>query len=154
MSETENDPIWGRGTVYPDDCDHMGHMNVAAYVRKFDEATWALWSGVGMTAKRMLGDGVGLAALESKFTYHKELFPGDSFVVRSRILARSAKTARFHHRLYRLEEADGGLIETLASTCTYTVACLDRDAHRARPWPEDVAARADAVLTPLAEDAA
>ena len=27
-----------RGAVYPYECDHMGHMNVSHYVRKFDEA--------------------------------------------------------------------------------------------------------------------
>ena len=29
-----------RGTVYPWQCDHMGHMNVMWYVGKFDEASW------------------------------------------------------------------------------------------------------------------
>jgi acyl-CoA thioester hydrolase len=33
-----------RGTVYPWQCDHMGHMNVMWYVAKFDEASWQLLS--------------------------------------------------------------------------------------------------------------
>lgn len=154
MSDYEADAVTGRGTVYPDDCDHMGHMNVATYVRKFDEATWAMWAGVGMTSRRMLDGGIGLAAMESTVTYQKELFPGDSFVVRSRILERGRRVAKFHHRLYRLEETEDGLKEMLASTCTYLVACLDREAHKATSWPEDIAARIDKVLAPIAEDAA
>jgi acyl-CoA thioester hydrolase len=39
-----------RGTVMPWHCDHMGHMNVMWYVGKFDEATWNLFSEMGVTA--------------------------------------------------------------------------------------------------------
>jgi len=28
------------GTVYPWQCDHVGHMNIMWYVGKFDEANW------------------------------------------------------------------------------------------------------------------
>jgi acyl-CoA thioester hydrolase len=31
-----------RGTVYPWQCDHVGHMNIMWYVGKFDEANWEL----------------------------------------------------------------------------------------------------------------
>ena len=37
-----------RGCVYPKDCDHMDHLNVAGYVQKFDQATWDLFAEVGM----------------------------------------------------------------------------------------------------------
>jgi acyl-CoA thioester hydrolase len=33
------DELTYRGTVYPWQCDHIGHMNVMWYVGKFDEAT-------------------------------------------------------------------------------------------------------------------
>jgi acyl-CoA thioester hydrolase len=153
MTDFSSDEITGRSTVYPDDCDHMGHMNVATYVRKFDEATWALWSGVGMTAAGMLRDQTGIAALESNLTYHKELFPGDSFAVRSRFVWLRAKTAQFHHRLYVLSDDGHGLTETLAATCTYTVACLDREAHKARSFPDAVAARIEPRLKPIDDGA-
>lgn len=146
MSAYQADTERGRGTVYPGDCDHMGHMNVASYVRKFDEATWALWSSVGMTVGRMNHDQIGIAALESQITYTKELFPGDNFIVRSRFVWVKPKTARFHHRLYVLQDNGSTLNEVQASTCTYTVACLDRHAHMAQPWPEDVHARILPVL--------
>ena len=42
-------PITYRGTVYPWQCDHMGHMNVMWYVGKFDEATWHLLALLGLT---------------------------------------------------------------------------------------------------------
>ena len=37
------------GTVYPWQCDHVGHMNVMWYVRKFDEATWNFFHQLGLT---------------------------------------------------------------------------------------------------------
>lgn len=45
MSETY------RGIVYPNQLDHMGHMNVQWYAVKFDEATWQLFTIVGLTSK-------------------------------------------------------------------------------------------------------
>lgn len=146
-----SDEITGRSTVYPDDCDHMGHMNVAAYTRKFDEATWAFWGSVGFSYDYMLAEGCGLAAMESRLTYHKELFPGESFVTRSRFVWIKPKVAQFHHRLYALKHGDAGMVEIKAATCTYTVACLDRAAHRARPFPEAIANRIQALLKPLPE---
>ena len=42
-----------RGTVYPWQCDHMGHMNVMWYVGKFDEATWQILSTLGLSRTRL-----------------------------------------------------------------------------------------------------
>ena len=43
-----------RGTIYPWQCDHMGHMNVMWYVGKFDEATWQFFSMLGLTPAWLL----------------------------------------------------------------------------------------------------
>ena len=51
-----------RGTVYPWQCDHMNHMNVMWYVGKFDEATWNLFSMLGMSAAWLREHGRGMAA--------------------------------------------------------------------------------------------
>ncbi|MEH2613484.1 thioesterase family protein [Bradyrhizobium sp. AZCC 1693] len=37
-----------RGTVYPWQCDHVGHMNIMWHVGKFDEANWNLFARVHM----------------------------------------------------------------------------------------------------------
>ena len=41
-------PTTHRDCVYPKDCDHMDHLNVAGYVEKFVQATWDLFAEVGM----------------------------------------------------------------------------------------------------------
>lgn len=43
-----------RGTVYPWQCDHMGHMNVMWYAGKFDEATWQLHAGAVVSVRSAL----------------------------------------------------------------------------------------------------
>ena len=52
-----NPVITYRGTVYPWHCDHVGHMNVMWYVGKFDEATWQLFSHLGLTNSRFQNEG-------------------------------------------------------------------------------------------------
>ena len=52
-----------RGVVYPNQIDHMDHMNVQWYTSKFDEATWHLVSAVGITNKYMHDNKRGMAAL-------------------------------------------------------------------------------------------
>lgn len=123
-----------RGTCFPADCDHMGHMNVAAYVKKFDEATWVLWDAVGFSAKRMLADARGLAALKSEVDYHHEVFPGQSLSVSSRIVEVGAKTARFRHVME--VSTDDGPAE--AAVCSYLVCCFDRDGRKGVEWPDDM----------------
>lgn len=129
-----------RGTCYPADCDHMGHMNVAAYVKKFDEATWFLWDAVGLSAHRMEESRHGLAALESAVQYEREVFPGQSLTVRSRILEVGAKTARFRHAMSVSRPAGG----VRAATCAYLVCYLDRAGRKGAPWPDDLRASLDA----------
>ena len=75
-----------RGAVYPSQCDHMGHMNVAWYVSKFDEATWQLFAAIGLTRTRLREDGRGMAGVEQHIEYKRELFAGDVVTVTSAIL--------------------------------------------------------------------
>jgi hypothetical protein len=55
-----------RGMVYPWHCDHMGHMNVMWYVGKFDEATWQLFSSIGITAEYLRAGDRGMVAVDQR----------------------------------------------------------------------------------------
>ena len=72
-----NPVITYRGTVYPWHCDHVGHMNVMWYVGKFDEATWQLFSHLGLNNSRFQNEGAGMAAVEQNLQYKRELRAGD-----------------------------------------------------------------------------
>ena len=52
--------ITHRGCVYPKDCDHMDHLNVAGYVEKFVQATWDLFAEVGMYRRSLNENNLGV----------------------------------------------------------------------------------------------
>src|SRR3974377_2448771 len=84
-----------RGAIYPWHCDHMGHMNVMWYVGKFDEATWNLFSGLGITPAFLREKHRAMAAVQQNITYKRELLSGDVVAVRSGILEMREKVAKF-----------------------------------------------------------
>src|SRR5262252_6365260 len=88
-----------RGAVYPTECDHMGHMNVAFYVAKFDQATWQLFAAMGLTPSRLRAEKLGMAGVEQHIEYKRELFAGDVVTVTSRILEVREKAMRFAHEM-------------------------------------------------------
>jgi acyl-CoA thioester hydrolase len=129
-----------RGAVYLRECDHMGHMNVAFYVAKFDEASWQLFAALGMTRERFEADGSGMAGLEQHIEYKRELHPGDVVTVRSAVLEVRDKVIRFRHEM--TNDATG----ELAARMLVVAAHLDTAARKARPFPDDVRAKARAMI--------
>jgi len=129
-----------RGIVYPWHCDHMGHMNVMWYTGKFDEATWALFSALGVTPSYMREQSRGMVAVEQKIAYQRELLAGDLVLVRSRLLEVREKVIRFQHEMIKVETGE------LAATSDLTGVHIDRTTRRACALPADVIARAGEFL--------
>jgi acyl-CoA thioester hydrolase len=124
-----------RGTVYPWHCDHMGHMNVMWYVGKFDEATWQLFATMGLTGARLRQDGLGLAAVEQRIEYKRELVAGDLLTVYSYVQEVREKAVVFVH------EMTNQATQELAARTTLVGVCIDATTRRARPLPDDVRER-------------
>lgn len=125
-----------RGTVYPWQCDHMGHMNVMWYVGKFDEASWQMLSTLGLTRSRFSEEGSGMAAVEQHINYKRELHAGDIVTVRSAVLEVREKSIRFTHEMTNDETGQ------VAATTVVVGVHLDATARTARPLPPAVRARA------------
>jgi acyl-CoA thioester hydrolase len=125
-----------RGTVYPRHLDHMGHMNVQYYVAKFDEAVWHLFDRIGVTTDYIREHDRGMAAVQMNIRYLKELGAGDLVSVRSGVLRVGGRSIELVQEM-RLGEAGN-----LAAVEKITAVHLDREARRAVPFPEDIAARA------------
>src|SRR4029453_4494517 len=89
-----------RGAVYPWHCDHMGHMNVMWYVGKFDEATWQFFASLGLSPRWLRENTRGMAALEQRIAYRRELHAGDVVVVRTGVLEVRDKVIRFAHQMH------------------------------------------------------
>jgi acyl-CoA thioester hydrolase len=138
-------PVTYRGAVYPWHCDHIGHMNVMWYVGKFDEATWNFVAMLGFGATRMRAEEKGWAAVQQNISYRRELLAGDTVIVRTRLVEVRDKVIRFVHEMVHDESGE------VAAICDLTAVHVDRRQRRSTPLPEDVMARARAMLAPVAQ---
>jgi acyl-CoA thioester hydrolase len=84
----------------------MGHMNVMWYVAKFDEASWQLLSWLALTRARFARDGAGMAAVEQRIEYKRELRAGDVVTIRSTVLEVKDKAIRIRHEMTNDETGD------------------------------------------------
>jgi acyl-CoA thioester hydrolase len=131
-----------RGVIYPWQCDHVGHMNVMWYVGKFDEATWHLFTAIGLTPAFLRDAHRGMAAVQQNITYKKELLAGDVIEITSRVISIRDKVIVFTHEM---RDAATGEVSAL---CELTAVHLDRQARKSAPFPQEVRAKAEAMIAP------
>ena len=129
-----------RGTVYPWQCDHMNHMNVMWYVGKFDEATWNFFSHLGLTPSFLRSQQRGMAAVEQRIAYLRELHAGDSLLVRSGALEVKDKTLRFVQEMRNVETGE------LAAVTVLVAVHIDTLQRKSCALPAQVAQAARASL--------
>jgi acyl-CoA thioester hydrolase len=129
-----------RGVVYPWHCDHMGHMNVMWYVGKFDEATWNLFSAMGVTAAFLRERKRGMAAVQQNITYRRELHAGDTVQVHSAFIEVRDKVARFVHEMRNGETGE------IAAYCMLTGVHIDTEQRRSCPFPQEILARGKSLV--------
>jgi acyl-CoA thioester hydrolase len=110
----------------------MGHMNVMSYVGKFDEASWQLLSGLGLTGSRFRKEGLGMAAVEQRIHYTRELLPGDAVTIHSSVLEVNEKSIRILHEMTHDDTGE------VAATTVIVGVHIDATTRRARPLPADV----------------
>jgi acyl-CoA thioester hydrolase len=138
MSDVESNKlelVTHRGMVYPWHCDHMGHMNVMWYVGKFDEATWQLFTMLGITPSYIRDNERGMVAVEQRISYKRELLAGDVITIRSGILEMKYKLIRFCHEMRNEETGE------IAAITVLTGVHIDRAIRKACPFPKDILER-------------
>jgi acyl-CoA thioester hydrolase len=121
-----------RGTVYPWQCDHVGHMNVMWYVGKFDEANWNLIARIGLTPSYLRETGRGMAAVQQNISYKRELLAGDIVEIRSELLEIGVKSIRFMHEMRNAETGE------VAAACVITAVHMDRQARKSAPFADAI----------------
>ena len=119
----------------------MGHMNVAWYVAKFDEATWQLFAAIGLGPARLRAEKIGMAGVEQHLEYKRELFAGDVVTVSSAVLEVREKVIRFAHEMIRDDTGE------VAAKTVLVAVHLDAVTRKARPLPADVRDRAQAMVS-------
>ena len=122
-----------RGVVYPIHLDHMGHMNVQWYVARFDEATWHLFSRLGITTSYIRETGKGMVAVHQTIDYEREALSGDLLVIESAVEKITGKSIHFRHCMRNAETG-----EALAVTHLVGVH-FDRELRQSCPLPAGVA---------------
>ena len=121
-----------RGTVYPWQCDHMGHMNVMWYAAKFDEATWQFLSTLGLTASYFRDQGAGMVAIEQHTEYKRELFAGDTVTIRSGVSDLKDKTFRLTHEMKNEQTGETAAVTSIVGLH------INTSTRRALSLPENV----------------
>jgi acyl-CoA thioester hydrolase len=121
-----------RGTVYPWHLDHMGHMNVQHYTARFDEATWHFFASIGITAAYLKSAGRGMAAVEQKTLYKRELVAGDLIYVHSELLELTAKSVRFRHHMFNAAS------DVEAASTELVAVHIDTALRKAAPFPASI----------------
>jgi acyl-CoA thioester hydrolase len=140
MSSTAAEIVTYRGAVYASHCDHIGHMNIASYGAKFDEATWVLFCELGLTPSYLRGPSHGMAAVQQTITYRKELFAGDVIEIRSQVLEVAERRLKFRHEMRNIETGE------LSATSEINGVHLDKKAHKSCEFPAAVRAAAEAMM--------
>jgi len=138
-------PVTYRGAVYPWHCDHVGHMNVMWYTGKFDEATWNLFALLGVTPRYLRENKRGMAALEQKTTYQRELHPGDVITVRSRLLELQGKKIRFVHEMINGETGE------VAATTELMGVHMDTEIRKSCVFPDRIIAKGKEMVASSTE---
>ena len=129
-----------RGAVYPWHCDHMGHMNVMWYVGKFDEATWNLFSAVGITPAYLRDNGRAMAAVQQNLTYKRELLAGDIVAVRSGLLEVREKVVKFVHEMRHAQSGE------ICAVCAITGVHMDSRTRRSTALAPEILTRGRELL--------
>jgi acyl-CoA thioester hydrolase len=131
------------GVVYPWHCDHVGHMNVMHYMGKFDEATWFFFNRIGLSREFLNAHHRGMAAVEQRIAYQRELRPGDVLMIRTTVTEVRAKVLQFVHRMI-VPDTDA-----TAALMLQTTVYLDLGSRKSVPLPEPVREHARTLVGPV-----
>jgi acyl-CoA thioester hydrolase len=133
-------PITHRSTVQAWECDHMGHMNVRHYMAKFDDAAWTFLSLIGVTNDYFKEHNAGVAALEHKVNYRRELLAGDSVEIRTKLSLLEGKKFKLIHEMKHLVRAE------VVASCELFGVHMDRSVRNAAPFPDSILHKAKQYL--------
>ena len=133
-------PVTNHKIIPEEYIDIMGHMNVMWYIHIFDTGTRNFFQSFGFGEEYVRRTGMGSYALESHIRYQAEVKLGEVVTVRSRVLARSAKTIHYFHFMTR--DRDG----MLAATVEVLSAHTDLSRRKVTPFQPEILAQLDPLL--------
>lgn len=121
--------------IQPDWIDYNGHLNVAYYLKLFDQGVDHLFARVGLSENYIRTRNMSFFALESHLRYLRELRLEDPVQVRVRLLDLDEKRIHYWMELVHAEE------RWLSSTLESISIHMDMAVRRSAPFPPDIMAR-------------
>lgn len=120
-------------TIKPEWLDYNDHLNVAYYVLIFDQAGEALVHSLGLGEAVTRTTGISWVVLENHITYDQEVTLGQTVDVRMQLLDYDRKRLHLYFEMH-VRGREG----YLAATLEQMLMCMDLNARRSTPFPDDV----------------
>jgi acyl-CoA thioesterase FadM len=133
-----------RDRVKPADCEESGELSLAGFVHRFTAGCMQGCAAIGMSADYMNAERRGFSTFELQLAVTRAPRLGEAVRVDTGILHLGSSSVRF---LHRMSYCDSG--EELARLSQFGVQ-LDLDARRPAALPEEMRARAAALVVPVA----
>ena len=89
-----------RVAVLPWNCDQYGHMNVRYYAHHFDDASFVLWSIMGVRINDYLEKGMHTVVANTQTNFIKETKAGETLVIEGGFTRIGSKSVTMHFRMY------------------------------------------------------
>jgi len=129
-----------RDTVKPWEIDLTGQLSMSATVHRFSGSNAHVLASFGVTPAYMRESRRGLSTFEFQLALRGEVQAGDPLVVRSALVHVGNSSVRFFHTM--LDERSGTEVATLEQSGVH----FDQDRRRPTPLPDELRARAQALL--------
>jgi acyl-CoA thioester hydrolase len=130
-----------RGVVHPWHHDHFGHMNVRHYAPFFDDATYHMWTLLGLAYSRMIAEhGVHTVTAQAITSFKKELTAGDLVAIDGVVTRVGTKSTTFHLRMMHADTGD------LHATYELVEVFFDPKTRTSAAMPASVRERLEAYL--------
>ena len=129
-----------RNMVFPWHCDHYGHMNVRWYTHFFDDASFLIWSIIGINMREVVVTGVHSVIARTTTEYHHEVRAGDPVLIVGGFTRIGTKSLTISTRML-----DANTRELRASN-EYVVVFFDAKARHSADIPKDVRRAATQAL--------
>lgn len=132
-----------RAVVHPWHQDHFGHMNVRHYAPFFDDASYHLWTVLGISYRAMLEThGIHCVSAQATTNFLQELVAGDLIRIEGAVARVGSKSVTFHLRMLH---GDTG---ALHATYDLVEVFFDPKTRAATPMPPEIRAELEAAQLP------
>lgn len=138
-------PVLLTGTVLESFIDVNGHMNIRHYLDHGAEGANQVVIAAGVDDAYRADMRMGVFTVEHHLCYVGEMRLDDRFTVHTRVLHRTEKV--LHLMSFIVDETR----ERLANTLEITLVHVDIDSRSAKPFPDNVATRLDAMVAEHAD---